>query len=64
MAMEIIVGCDMHPQQVAEFSVAAEQAGVREAVAGDNGARDAATPMNGAAPASGTTGAAGIIADD
>jgi 5,10-methylenetetrahydromethanopterin reductase len=29
MDIEIIIGCDMHPQQVAEFAVAAEQAGVR-----------------------------------
>jgi len=29
MDIEIIVGCDMHPQQVAEFAVAAEKAGVR-----------------------------------
>jgi len=29
MDIEIIVGCDMHPQQVAEFAVEAEKAGVR-----------------------------------
>ena len=29
MDMEIIIGCEMHPQQVAEFAVEAEQAGVR-----------------------------------
>jgi len=29
MDIEIIVGCDMHPRQVAEFAVEAEQAGVR-----------------------------------
>lgn len=29
MEIEIIVGCDMHPGQVAEFAVAAEEAGVR-----------------------------------
>lgn len=29
MDIEIIVGCEMHPQQVAEFAVEAEKAGVR-----------------------------------
>lgn len=29
MDIEIIIGCEMHPQQVAEFAVEAEQAGVR-----------------------------------
>jgi len=29
MNIEIIIGCNLHPQQVAEFAVAAEQAGVR-----------------------------------
>ena len=29
MDIEIIIGCDMHPQQVAEFAVEAEAAGVR-----------------------------------
>jgi 5,10-methylenetetrahydromethanopterin reductase len=29
MDIEIIIGCEMHPQQVAEYAVAAEQAGVR-----------------------------------
>jgi 5,10-methylenetetrahydromethanopterin reductase len=29
MDIEIIVGCEMHPQQVAEFAVEAERAGVR-----------------------------------
>ncbi len=29
MDIEIIIGCDMHPQQVAEFAVEAEKAGVR-----------------------------------
>jgi 5,10-methylenetetrahydromethanopterin reductase len=29
MDIEIIIGCDMHPQQVAEFAIEAEQAGVR-----------------------------------
>jgi len=29
MDIEIIIGCDMHPDQVAEYAVAAEQAGVR-----------------------------------
>ena len=31
MDIEIIIGCDMHPQQVAEFAVEAEKAGVRAA---------------------------------
>jgi 5,10-methylenetetrahydromethanopterin reductase len=29
MEIEIIIGCEMHPQQVAEFAVEAEKAGVR-----------------------------------
>ena len=29
MDIEIIIGCEMHPQQVAEYAVAAEEAGVR-----------------------------------
>ena len=29
MDIEIIIGCDMHPDRVAEYAVAAEQAGVR-----------------------------------
>jgi 5,10-methylenetetrahydromethanopterin reductase len=29
MDIEIIIGCDMHPDQVAEYAVAAEQAGIR-----------------------------------
>ena len=29
MDIEIIIGCDLHPQQVAEFAVEAEKAGVR-----------------------------------
>jgi len=29
MDIEIIIGCEMHPNQVAEYAVAAEQAGVR-----------------------------------
>lgn len=29
MDVEIIIGCDMHPEQVAQFAVEAEQAGVR-----------------------------------
>ena len=29
MDIEIIIGCEMHPQQVAEYAVEAEKAGVR-----------------------------------
>jgi len=29
MKIEIIIGCEMHPQQVAEYAVEAEKAGVR-----------------------------------
>ena len=29
MQIEIIIGCEMHPDEVADFALAAEQAGVR-----------------------------------